>query len=336
MHNYFFGINMNNWHTFLQLQGASFLNDKEVSFGENLSAYSDSSKRQCFSPLTHLGALLVKGEDAKKFLQGQITCDIDNLSIRSSILGARCNPKGRTLVNFQLHEVKDNNFLLIMHHSLVASTKDELSKYAAFFKVSLLDVSEEYGILGVCLNNIKDEFKAPFSSSIYYYDDTRALIAVPVKKAEAQWFELIDDYLPVGTVAWNLFDIQSGFVLLQKETSGAFIPQMLNMDHLDAISFTKGCYTGQEIIARMKYLGTLKRKMHRVSRLNQEIPSIATEVYLPDAKQVVGTVVAAVQIDAVSQELLLVLNDKAVKSEWLVIGNSDMEKVIHLPLPYIK
>jgi len=327
---------MNDWHAFLQLQGASFLNDKEVSFGKNLPDYSDSGKSQCFSPLTHLGVLSVEGEDAKKFLQGQITCDVKNMSTRYGILGARCNPKGRTLVNFQLHEMEDGKLLLIMHHSLVTYTKDELSKYAAFFKVNLLDVSQEYALLGICLNNIKDELKASFSASTYYYEDSRALVVVPINKAKAQWLELMDSYLPVGTRAWNLFDIQSGFVLLQKETSGTFIPQMLNMDHLNAISFTKGCYTGQEIIARMKYLGTLKRRMYRVSRLNQEIPLIATAVYLPDVKQVVGAVVAAAQVDDVSQELLLVLNDEAAKSDRLVIGNDDTEKVIYLSLSYIR
>ncbi|MFT7267245.1 MAG: folate-binding Fe-S cluster repair protein YgfZ, partial [Porticoccus sp.] len=127
---------MNNWHAFLQLQAPSFLDGHSISFDEASFDYAaDPEEYSYFSPLVHLGAILVEGGDAKKFLQGQVTCDLNELSQDNSICGARCNPKGRALVNFQLHEIDDQKLLMVLHHSLVISVKDELSKYAAFFKV---------------------------------------------------------------------------------------------------------------------------------------------------------------------------------------------------------
>jgi|TARA_B110000503_G_scaffold38382_1_gene63003 tRNA-modifying protein YgfZ len=328
---------MNNWYSFLQLQASASLGCHSISFGETSFDYTVNPKKcSYFSPLIHLGAILVEGKDAKKFLQGQVTCDLNQLSQDNSILGARCNPKGRTLVNFQLHELNDQKLLMIMHHSLVVSVKDELSKYAAFFKVCLVDASDAYIYFGLSSNYAVMQDKVSFSSSIFHYNDGRILTVCSLECAERQWLELQRSGVPVGTERWRLLDIQSGFAFLQEETSGIFIPQMLNLDYLNAISFKKGCYTGQEIVARMKYLGTLKRRMYRVAITDTEAPFPGTPCFLPDTEQSVGNVVSAAYAGSNNYQLLLVLTDAAADKKSLMLGSNNIKEIEYLSLPYIK
>lgn len=324
---------MNNWHSFLKKNGANFSNKKEVSFDKALPFSDYSRELGFFVPLTHLGLIQLEGQDAKQFLQGQITCDVGSLSKENSIFGARCNPKGRTLTNFQLHETNDGRLLLIMHRSLIDLTIHDLSKYAAFYKVALKDATDLHALFG--LVRINHDYQSNISSN-FSYKDGRELVSIPVNHA----IELWDELSAVSTVAdynfWESLNIQSGIPVLQKETSGSFVPQMLNLDHLDAISFTKGCYTGQEVVARMKYLGKLKRRVYRIIRNSDQITPPGTPCYVEDIKQVSGYVISSVQIDSNAQELLVVLTDQAAEIHRMAIGNTSIEKIQYLPLNYIK
>lgn len=328
---------MNNWHSFLQLQAPSFLGGHSISFDEASFNYTaDLEECSYFSPLVHLGAILVEGSDARKFLQGQVTCDLNELSQDNSICGACCSPKGRALVNFQLHEIDDQKLLVVMHHSLVISMKDELSKYAAFFKVQLVDVSDAYIFFGIASNYAITKDKAPFSCSTFHYNDGRILAVCTLEQAESQWLELKGSSSPIGTDSWRLLDIQSGLALLQEETSGIFIPQMLNLDYLNAISFKKGCYTGQEIVARMKYLGTLKRRMYRVAITDAASLCTGMPCCFPGTEQSVGSVISAAYAGNDTYQLLLVLTDDAANKTQLTIGSGNIKEIEYLSLPYIK
>jgi folate-binding protein YgfZ len=118
------------------------------------------------------------------------------------------------------------------------------------------------------------------------------------------------------------------------ETSDVFIPQMLNLQALEAISFKKGCYTGQEVVARMKYLGKLKRKMYRATIRGGELPIPGTACYLPGQEQSIGNVVKAVHADKESYELLLVITDAAAQANQLIFGHGDIQSIQYQPLPY--
>jgi folate-binding protein YgfZ len=222
---------------------------------------------------------------------------------------------------------------MIMHRSLIDLVIKDLSKYAAFYKVTLIDATELYAIFG--LVNVTLDYQFDVSSS-FSYKDGRELVAVSGNHATDLWNELSKISTVAGYNSWETLNIQSGIPILQKETSGSFVPQMLNLDYLDAISFSKGCYTGQEVVARMRYLGKLKRKMYRINRTSNQIVPPGTPCYVEDINQISGYVISSVQIDSNFQELLAVLTDQAAVSQHMSIGNANIEKVQYLPLSYIK
>jgi tRNA-modifying protein YgfZ len=325
---------MNTWHTFLQQQSASISSKNHISFSESPSDYPLLEQQSTLTPLIHLGLIVLDGPDAKSFLQGQVTCDVQQLSPQQSIPGARCNPKGRALTSFLLHELNEQQLLMIMDHSLVELTIQELSKYAAFFKVELNDASEQYSLMGLSGELSASHEQTIAAISNYQLGDGRRLLIASSDQAQNLWLQLSQDLTPVGTEFWVLQDIRAGLGTLQTETSGMFIPQMLNLQAIDGISFKKGCYTGQEVVARMKYLGKLKRRMYRVTMNSSELPAPGTACHLPEQKQSIGNVVIAAKANEYSQELLLVLTEAAAQSETLIIGQNNHQTIIQQPLPY--
>lgn len=325
---------MNTWYAFLHQQGATFPENNIISFGEHPGDYNDLLKRSTVTPLIHLGLLLIEGADAARFLQGQVTCDVHQLSKSPNLMGARCNPKGRVLNNFLLCQTKDEQLLLLMDKSLIQPCIDELSKFAAFFKAELLDASNDYQLIGISGEDASTLSKQMPSIHTYPLIDGRQIAIVPNEMAETAWQQLTPTATPVGSEFWRLQDIQAGLGYVQQSTTSLFIPQMLNLQAVGGISFKKGCYTGQEVVARMKYLGKLKRRMYRLAVDSSEQLEPGTPCYLPGQEQSVGNVVAAAYKDQEKQEVLAVLTDEAAKSSQLDFGKGGSIALEQLPLPY--
>ncbi len=251
-----------NWKSFLLAENAIFENDTDITFPS--SAHESS---QCIYPITNLGVLTVSGADAAKFLQGQITCNINDISDIKSSLGAMCNPKGRAITTFLLIKSADV-FLMVLPKELLEAVKKKLQMYVLRSKVILTDSSDE-----LCLIGLSDGASRPIDASEHLFAtsqqenivvnlQSRRLIIAEVDNAKALWKEQVQlGFQPEGSVQWRYLDIISGIPWLTAETSEEFIPQMLNLDKLGGISFNKGCYTGQEIVARTHYLGKAKREM---------------------------------------------------------------------------
>ncbi len=334
---------MNNWHHFLEQQGATVdIANNSLLFAEILADYPSLLQQPTLTPLIHLGIISLQGADAKKFLQGQVTCDVDQLNIDHPLIGARCNPKGRALTSFYLIQVNDDHLLMVMDLSLVPSSIDELSKYAAFFKVELNDSSEVYHCIGLSSKQSSNEIallkQATFIVNVSLSND-RQLVIVSKEHAESTWECLQQQYKPVGTELWKLQDIQAGIATIQLETTALFVPQMFNLQAIDGISFKKGCYTGQEVVARMKYLGKLKRRMYRLSLpievvSKQKLPTPGSSCQLPEQEQSIGNLVTAAHADENTHEILAVLTEEAAKSTTLLIDERKYTNISYLPLPY--
>ena len=327
---------MNNWHSFLHQQGAALPEQNRLSFNEKPGDYPRLQQQNTITPLIHLGVLSVNGADSVRFLQGQVTCDVEQLSAENSLIGARCNPKGRALTNFRLVQVSDDQLLMIMDYSLIQSSIDELSKFAAFFKVQLTDASEQFQCIGLTGQHSTLATQKVITCQ---FSDNRQLVVMPENQAETLWLSLTEQANPVGTEFWELQDIKAGIANIQLETSAMFIPQMLNLQAIDGISFKKGCYTGQEVVARMKYLGKLKRRMYRIAIMGdtasaQALPPPGTSCQLPNKEQSIGNVVAAANANKDLQEILVVLTDEAAQSKTLIIGTEHHKKIDRLSLPY--
>lgn len=297
-----------------------------------------------FCTLTHEGVLAVRGPDAGKFLQGQITCNIDYLKDGSASLGARCTPKGRMLSSFRILPDTDG-FLLAMASELVEPQLTELKKFAAFSKSQLFDESKNwlrFGLKGADETLIRLGLKLPQALSQVARHD--GLIAIRLDSGRAElWVPTgqVEKVKPILTAqlteaplnSWLLAQVRAGIGQVFGATSEQFIPQMINLQAVGGVSFRKGCYSGQEIVARMQYLGKLKRHLYRLSLNDQQLPEPGTELFSPVHSSSVGEVVLAATEER-GIELLAVLQDDAAQSSQIHLGSPEGTSLHLLNLPY--
>ena len=227
------------------------------------------------------GLIELRGEDSLKFLQGQVTCDLNTLKPDQVLAGSHCTPKGRVIFLFSAQLVDNNRLVLETHPSVVGIALASLKKYAVFFKTEIEDISNQSGDFPSSLNRLQR--------------------------------------------------LQAGIPDITEATSDLFIPQMLNLDALDFISFKKGCYTGQEVVARAHYLGTVKRRMHRLLLPQGYLPQPGEAIHNSDNKAL-GTVVNA-QHSNDNIEILAVLSSSAIDCDQIIINDQKLA-VKFLPLPY--
>lgn len=290
----------------------------------NLLIHTPSGKQAILAPLTHLAVLTIAGKDAASFLQGQTTCDVKALVNVQPVLGAYCNAKGRTISSFIIIRHQDS-FQLILTRNLLETVRKKLQMYVLRSDVKVTDHSNDLCISGI--TNIKlnpQELLYPYPQ----LDNSFLFIGNP-EQSHLFWSELITQQQNVSLIsssAWLGLDIQAGIPWLYTQTSEAFVPQMLNLDKLNAISFEKGCYTGQEIVARTHYLGKSKRAMYQAS-------CTATTEILPgctitdNEAKALGMVVLTSAQDNTTQ-LLVVLHDQAVEGISLQLDNQSRDKIV--------
>lgn len=229
-----------------------------------------------FCSLSHEGVLAVRGSDAAKFLQGQLTCNLNYLSDTQASLGARCTQKGRMQSSFRIL-LQGDGVLLAMATELLDPQLADLKKYAVFSKSKLTDESAawaRFGLanadaalsaLGLALPVETDSVARNEASIAVRVSPGRAELWVPAEHADAVRSQLAAQLQQADLNAWLLGQIRAGIGQVMPQTRELFIPQMLNLQAVGGVSFKKGCYTGQEIVARMQYLGKLKRRLYRLS-----------------------------------------------------------------------
>jgi folate-binding protein YgfZ len=294
--------------------------------------------------LSHEGILAVRGPDAGKFLQGQVTCNLNYLSDSHSSLGARCTPKGRMQSSFRIVSVADG-YLLAMASELLEAQLADLKKYAVFSKSKLGDESPDWLRIGLSggddiLHSLGLPLAAEADSVVHHNEllalrlsDGRAELWVPASQAAAVQTQL-DNQLPQAPLNdWLLAQVRAGVGQVMGSTRELFIPQMINLQALGGVSFKKGCYTGQEIVARMQYLGKLKRRLYRLSLADPQIPEPGTPLFSPVHNSSVGEVVLAAR-SAEAVELLAVLQDDAAQDGRIHLGSAEGSTLSVLDLPY--
>lgn len=231
--------------------------------------------------LRHLALVAVEGDDAEEFLQGQLTNDIRQVSDARAQVSAWCTPKGRVftcLLVFRHHR----RLLLQLPRTLAPQAMGRLRLFVLRARVTLEDVSDEIRRIGVvgkhaesclaqALGDLPDGVDAVRSSgdvTIVRLRGHRPRYEVvgPWSAIAPLWDACRAVAAPAGADAWELLDIEAGVANIGPDTSDAFVPQMLNLDRIDGVSFTKGCYVGQEIVARTQHLGRIKRRMYRAHR----------------------------------------------------------------------
>lgn len=297
-----------------------------------------------FCPLSHEGVLAVRGSDAAKFLQGQLTCNLNYLSDTQASLGARCTQKGRMQSSFRI-VLQGDGVLLAMATELLEPQLADLKKYAVFSKSKLTDESAAWVRFGLAkadqvLASLGLELAAD-TDSVARTDHLIAIrvspgrseLWVPAEHADAVRSQLAAQLKQADLNEWLLGQVRAGIGQVMPQTRELFIPQMLNLQAVGGVSFKKGCYTGQEIVARMQYLGKLKRRLYRLSLNAAQMPEPGTPLFSPSHNSAIGEVVIAAKADQVI-ELLAVLQAEAADGGDVHLGTLEGPGLQLLDLPY--
>ncbi|MEJ2619239.1 MAG: folate-binding protein YgfZ [Candidatus Thiodiazotropha sp.] len=301
--------------------------------------------------LSHLGLIRVSGEDAEAFLQGQMTNDIREITETHSNLAGWCNAKGRMLANFRCFRRADDYYLQTPVENLPDVIK-RLGMYILRSKVNLSDASDELiriGLSGDCSEALLEPFfdEMPEQPNDVQQQDQLTLIRLPGKKPRYEIIGPIKQLQEIWQTAegqaqsatadfWSLQDIQAGIPTIYQATKEAFVPQMTNMQLIDGVSFTKGCYTGQEVVARMQYLGKLKRRMYLAHVETNTPPQPGDELYakLSTSGQGTGKVVEA-QASGGGYDLLAVIEIASAEEDQVLLGEQGSPlKIVNLPYPF--
>lgn len=285
--------------------------DKVITMHYN--RFTVKNSHHWIANLSHFGLIKVSGDQTLTFLQGQLTCDINQLKQREASLGACCNPKGRMMANFYIWR-NQNDCYLLLPQSMVLSTIEHFKKYAVFSKVKLTAVNETVIAVTGNLNLEKEASKTIILVLTPQSPTPIHLIVGNSKTMLSFWKNSSKTIVPIDVLEWQAFNIKNGISFIYPQTRGLLTPQMINLQKLGGVSFKKGCYIGQEIIARTEYLGKLKRHLYRAHINCKSSPQPGDELKNKNS-QPVGIVVESTPVGNTGFELLTVMQDQLLEKE---------------------
>lgn len=270
--------------------------------------------------LNHLTALQLVGADASAFLQGYLTCDMTSLETGHALFGAYCNIKGRVVADATV-VLTNGSPTLVMHASLRERVIESLRKYLAFSRSRFAAAASAPILLGIIEPRdqslpLEPLTVAPFRNGYAVAmpgSPRRVLLLLPLADAQAVWLEHETCGETSDAGLWDLHDVRAGIAHLCAATSETFLPQMLDYDQLGAVSFTKGCYLGQEIVVRTQHLGRAKRHLRPLTWNGADMPLVGDALLGVDGGRV-GTLVNVALVNVAAGgarhgEALAVLND---------------------------
>lgn len=289
------------------------------------------------------------GADAEKYLQGQVTADVAQLTEHQHLLAAHCDPKGKMWSNLRLFRRQDG-FALIERRSLRDAQLTELKKYAVFSKVTIVP-DDEHVLLGVAGFQARAALKNLFSelpdaekqvvsegeTSILWFEHPaeRFLLVTDAATAERVTDALRGEAQLNNSQQWLALNIEAGLPVIDAVNSAQFIPQATNIQALGGISFKKGCYTGQEMVARAKFRGANKRALWTLAGRASRVPEAGEDLELKMGEnwRRTGTVLAAVQLDD-GRLLVQVVMNNDMEADSVFRVRDDANTLSIEPLPY--
>lgn len=290
------------------------------------------SQTTFFVPLADLGLIRASGEDAAGFLHNLLTNDITHLEPNGVRQAALCTAKGRMIASFTIWR-EGTDYLLLLSADILPGILKKLSMYVLRSKVKLADITAErslIGVVGAPLGPADPMTAAAFEGgTAIRFDANRCVLALPAGATPA-------GISPAGRLEdWHLAEIRAGMPRIVAATQEAFTPQMVNyeLEAVGGVSFQKGCYPGQEIVARTQYLGKVKRRMYR-AKLDSAFPP-GTDVFTPEAgEQHCGAVVLSAPGPEGGFETLLVVQSSGAEADAVHVGKPDGPHAQILSLPY--
>ena len=338
------------WQSFIQSQGAVLDSGRVRDFGDPAEERRAAVHDNVLADLSDSSLIRARGADTQNFLNGQLSNDLRRLDATHSQLAAWCSPKGRMLVIFRLLRRGDDT-LLQLPSSLLEPTLKRLRMFVLRAKVTLESADGElvsFGISGPDAEKLLRDATG-FVPGEINGSETRDEITIarlpgphprfeiiaPMDTATKLWSNLQTGATPVGPSVWSWLDILAGIPVVHPETSEAFVPQMANLEIVGGVNFKKGCYPGQEIVARMQYLGKLKQRMYRARVESDTPPRPGDAIFAPDFPgQSAGTVVIAQPAPDNGFDLLAVIQIGSAATGELHLGSESGPRLSLQNLPY--
>jgi folate-binding protein YgfZ len=289
--------------------------------------------------LSHMGVIRAAGTDAISFLQGQLTQDVAQLGLSEARLAAFCNAKGRMQASFIVLKRSDEELLLVCSLDILPATLKRLSMFVMRAKAKLSDASDEFMLYGLAGEVVTSQ--GGDTSRVWSKTDTGSacLVVLPPAShtARALWCA------PVGTPPpalpaiefnqWQWLSVRSGVAMITQPIFEALVPQMLNYESVGGVNFKKGCYPGQEVVARSQFRGTLKRRAYIV-HANAEL-KVGQEVFnSADTEQPCGLVASAAPAPGGGFDAIVSIQTSAVIDGQLTAESASGPLLTLLPLPY--
>jgi len=339
------------WQQWLQSAGAKIEYGRVGSFGDAKAELEAAGSGDVLADLSHLGVLEFTGDDSEAFLHAQLTCDVCAIEPNSSSLGSYCTPKGRMLASFLLWRIA-GGFRMALSRGIVPAVHKRLKMYVLRSKVQIAEVSDLVVLLGVSGAGAARAL-APVSTSLpqrtheiasladggslIAVPEARFVLSIPVEAAAGIWTALASMLRPVGTPCWEWLDIRAGVPLVTEKTQEQFLPQMANLELIGGVSFKKGCFPGQEVVARTQHLGRVKRRMFlaRLDDAGDVVPAPGDDIFSDDIPgQASGMVVNAQPAPEGGYELLAVLQLSSRDGSAVHVGSAAGPVLRFLDLPY--
>lgn len=339
------------WRAFLAHAGAVFEDDRVLHYGNSDEERRNTENGDILADLSHLAVLRAEGTDAKSFLQGQLSNDINQVNGTRAQLSSYCNAKGRMFAIFLIFCRPDNDYYLQLPAALAEPVLKRLRMFMLRAKVKIEFADAGLGRIGLSGPNTETLLKnalgtAPVNNYDSITSDDVTVIRLPGPHARFEllapearlmslWQLLSAKATLVGAGPWSWLDIMAGIPVILPGTAEEFVPQMANLELVGGVSFTKGCYPGQEIVARMHYLGRLKQRMFRAHVECALPPLPGTPVFAPDLPgQSTGHVLEAQASPQGGYDLLTVVHLSSKESGELHLANSNGPRLDIKKLPY--
>jgi hypothetical protein len=339
-------IVIDSWKTFLQTQGAVIEGNAVLNYGDSAAERAAAASGTIVADLSQLGVIAFRGEETATFLQGQLTNDVRSLHADAAQWNGYCSPKGRLLGNFLVWR-QDEDYCLQLSGDILPNVLKRLSMFILRAKVQGRDASDECVRLVVAgplaqaavraaMGAVPDAAMRSMPTEaglVVRVGDNKFVLSVVPERAVAVWQALRLSATPVGAPVWDWLRLNAGIPMIVAATQEQFVPQMVNLEVIGGVNFQKGCYPGQEIVARSQYLGKLKRRMFLAHVDAEAAPG--DSLYSADLEgQATGTVVNAAPAPAGGFDVLAVAQVESANTQTLHLKAADGAVLRLKPLPY--
>lgn len=326
------------WKTFLLSEGARIEDNIVQNFGDPQHEAKPALTDNIIVDLSNFAVMKIAGTDAATFLNSQFTSDMTQLSNGKVQLSAWCNPKGQVIANFIIVN-PDDNYYLLLPQEMKDSIIRRLKMYVLRAEVTIEDCYDSMQCMGLKITDIEQMEDITIADSLTEsthairqndlvlfslpVNRKRKIIFGPMDALRNVWLQLSKKCTHTGSQYWQLYDVLDGLPWIQAETTETYLPQLLNLDHLQGLSFDKGCFPGQEVIARLHYRGKYKQRLFIANINTESVIKPGTKIYTESGNQNIGTIINSVNHPIEVQYALAILNVEHAFSKQLHLGDTN-------------